>query len=192
MGHRLRMQFQAAAVQQTIICLASSWATVVSALRPLRPVPSPPISLFPIRPTSSTTVAARPARSSPIRGTTQSYTTAPAISSGVASTRLLWCGSQTPTGTAAAEHVGRYVQTIRENIGLDSSGREPLPQPNLWAACLEYRDTTGQPSSMAAASLTCTKWIGLAMVLTTAISVRSSHWWSDSTTPPARRSRSAR
>ncbi len=74
--------------------------------------------------------------------------------------RLLWCGSQTPTGTAAAEHVGRYVQTIRENIGLDLSGK-PLPQPNLWAACLEYRDTTGQPSSMAAASLTCEMdWFG--------------------------------
>ena len=63
--------------------------------------------------------------------------------------RLLWCGSQTPSGAAAAEHVGRYVQTIRQNLSLDSSGK-PLPQPNLWAACLEYRDTTGQPSSMAA------------------------------------------
>ena len=74
--------------------------------------------------------------------------------------RLLWCGSQTPSGTGAAEHVGRYVQTIRQNVGLDSSGR-PLPQPNLWAACLEYRDITGQPSSMAASSITVEMdWFG--------------------------------
>jgi hypothetical protein len=74
--------------------------------------------------------------------------------------RLLWCGSQTPSGTAAAEHVGRYVQTIRQNYSLDSSGK-PLPQPNLWAVCLEYRDTTGQPSSMAASSLTTEMdWFG--------------------------------
>ena len=66
--------------------------------------------------------------------------------------RLLWCGSQTPSGAPAAEHVGRYVQTIRQNVGLNSSGKA-LPQPNLWAACLEYRDTTGQPSSMAASSI---------------------------------------
>jgi len=64
--------------------------------------------------------------------------------------RLLWCGTQTPTATSRAEHVGRYVQTIRQNIGTDSAG-QPLPQPNLWAACLEYRDTTGQPSSRLAA-----------------------------------------
>jgi hypothetical protein len=74
--------------------------------------------------------------------------------------RLLWCGSQTPSGTSAAEHVGRYVQTIRQNVGLDSTGK-PLPQPNLWAACLEYRDITGQPSSMAASSLTVEMdWFG--------------------------------
>jgi hypothetical protein len=74
--------------------------------------------------------------------------------------RLLWCGSQTPSGSGAAEHVGRYVQTIRQNVGLDSSGR-PLPQPNLWAACLEYRDITAQPSSMAASSITVEMdWFG--------------------------------
>ena len=67
--------------------------------------------------------------------------------------RLLWCGTQTPNGFGAAEHVGRYVQTIRQSITNGSNGR-PLPQPNLWAACLEYRDTTGQPSSSAASSIT--------------------------------------
>ena len=37
----------------------------------------------------------------------------------------------------------------------------PLPQPNLWAACLEYRDTTGLPSSMAASSITVEMdWFG--------------------------------
>ncbi|HEY7580260.1 MAG TPA: hypothetical protein VH855_21945 [Acetobacteraceae bacterium] len=74
--------------------------------------------------------------------------------------RLLWCGTQTPTGFATAEHVGRYVQTIRQAISTDSNGR-PLPQPNLWAACLEYRDTTGQPSSFAASSITLEMdWFG--------------------------------
>ena len=74
--------------------------------------------------------------------------------------RLLWCGTQTPSGAPPAEHVGRYVQTIRQNVGLDWTGR-PLPQPNLWAACLEYRDTTEQPSSMAGASLTAEMdWFG--------------------------------
>ena len=59
-----------------------------------------------------------------------------------------------------AEHVARYVQTIRQNIGTDASGK-PLPQPNLWCACFEYRDTTGQPSSWAAASLTIEMdWFG--------------------------------
>jgi hypothetical protein len=74
--------------------------------------------------------------------------------------RLLWCGSQTPTASSTAEHVARYVQTIRQNIGTDASGK-PLPQPNLWCACFEYRDTTGQPSSWAAASLTIEMdWFG--------------------------------
>ena len=74
--------------------------------------------------------------------------------------RLLWCGTQTPSGAPAAEHVGRYVQTIRQNVGLDSSGKA-LPQPNLWAACLEYRDITGQASSMAASSITVEMdWFG--------------------------------
>lgn len=74
--------------------------------------------------------------------------------------RLLWCGSQTPTAASPAEHVGRYVQTIRQNIGTDATGK-PLPQPQLWTACLEYRDTTGKPSSWAAASLTIEMdWIG--------------------------------
>ena len=74
--------------------------------------------------------------------------------------RLLWCGTRTPSGAATAEHVGRYVQTIRQSFSLDSTGK-PLPQPNLWAACLEYRDTTGQPSSVAAASITIEMdWFG--------------------------------
>jgi hypothetical protein len=74
--------------------------------------------------------------------------------------RLLWCGSQVPSGSTTAEHVGRYVQTIRQNYTLDSSSK-PLPQPNLWATCLEYRDTTGQPSSMVASSITAEMdWFG--------------------------------
>ncbi|MDR3536534.1 MAG: hypothetical protein P4L71_08540 [Acetobacteraceae bacterium] len=74
--------------------------------------------------------------------------------------RLVWAGIQTPNSTAAAQHVGRYVQTIRQSIGTNSSGA-PLPQPQLWAACLEYRDATGKPSSWANASLTIEMdWIG--------------------------------
>lgn len=74
--------------------------------------------------------------------------------------RLLWCGTQTPAGSGPTEHVGRYVQTIRQTVGTDSSGK-PLPQPQLWAACLEYRDVTGQPSSWAASSQTIEiDWIG--------------------------------
>jgi hypothetical protein len=74
--------------------------------------------------------------------------------------RLVWAGTQTPNGTAAAQHVARYFQTIRQSIGTNSSGA-PLPQPQLWSACLEYRDATGKPSSWANASLTVEMdWIG--------------------------------
>ena len=53
----------------------------------------------------------------------------------------------------AAQHVGRYIQTVRQAATTGSNGSF-LPQPQLWAACLEYRDTTGQPSSATNASLT--------------------------------------
>lgn len=66
--------------------------------------------------------------------------------------RLVWAGTQTPTASAPAQHVGRYVQTIRGAIGTNSAG-VALPQPQLWAACLEMRDATGQPSSRSNASL---------------------------------------
>jgi hypothetical protein len=67
--------------------------------------------------------------------------------------RLIWAGTQTPSGSAPAQHVGRYVQTIRQAATTGSNGSF-LPQPQLWAACLEYRDATGQPSSATNASLT--------------------------------------
>lgn len=67
--------------------------------------------------------------------------------------RLVWAGIQTPTLTTSAQHVGRYVQTIRQTIATDSNG-QPLPQPQLWSACLEYRDATGHPSSWANAAIT--------------------------------------
>ena len=66
--------------------------------------------------------------------------------------RLIWAGVQTPTAVTPAQHVGRYVQTIRQTIGTNSSG-VALPQPQLWAACLEMHDATGQPSSWSNASL---------------------------------------
>jgi hypothetical protein len=66
--------------------------------------------------------------------------------------RLLWSGVQTPTASTPAQHVARYVQTLRQAATTGANG-QALPQPQLWAACLEYRDTTGKPSSAAAASI---------------------------------------
>jgi hypothetical protein len=75
--------------------------------------------------------------------------------------RLVWAGQQTPSGAPAAQHVGRYVQTVRQSAATDPATGLPLPQPQLWAACLEYRDKTGQPSSATAAALTVEMdWFG--------------------------------
>jgi len=74
--------------------------------------------------------------------------------------RLLWCGTQTGSASSPAQHVGRYVQTLRQSVGMNSSGTA-LPQPQLWASCLEYRDTTAQPSSITNAGITCEMdWFG--------------------------------
>jgi hypothetical protein len=75
--------------------------------------------------------------------------------------RLIWAGIQTPSATTPAQHVGRYIQVIRQSATAGSSG-QVLPQPQLWAACLEYRDATGLPSSgTKAASLTVEMdWFG--------------------------------
>jgi hypothetical protein len=74
--------------------------------------------------------------------------------------RLIWAGTQTPSGTTPAQHVGRYVQTIRQVTTTDANGK-PLPQPQLWAACLEFRDASGKPSSVTDASLTVEMdWFG--------------------------------
>lgn len=66
--------------------------------------------------------------------------------------RLMWAGTQTPNGAAAAQHVGRYIQTLRLAATTGSNG-QLLPQPMLWGACIEYRDTTGRPSSATNAAL---------------------------------------
>jgi hypothetical protein len=74
--------------------------------------------------------------------------------------RMLWCGVQTGSASAPAQHVGRYIQTIRQAVGTGSSGAA-LPQPQLWAACFEYRDTTGKQSSVTNASITAEMdWFG--------------------------------
>lgn len=74
--------------------------------------------------------------------------------------RLVWAGTQTPTGTAVAQHVGRYIQTLRQAATTDSRGSF-LPQPQLWGACIEYRDTTGRASSATNAALTVEMdWFG--------------------------------
>jgi hypothetical protein len=67
---------------------------------------------------------------------------------------------QTPTASTPAQHVGRYIQTLRQSTTTGSNGQY-LPQPQLWAACLEYRDTTGKPSSAVNASITAEMdWVG--------------------------------
>nr|WP_294527282.1 hypothetical protein [uncultured Rhodopila sp.] len=74
--------------------------------------------------------------------------------------RLIWNGTQTPNASTPAQHVARYVQTLRQSATTNSSGGY-LPQPQLWAACLEYRDTTGLPSSATNSSLTIEMdWFG--------------------------------
>lgn len=74
--------------------------------------------------------------------------------------RLIWAGTQTPVPASPAQHVGRYVQTIRQSASADANG-QPLPQPELWAACLEYRDATGKSSNWAGDSLVVEMdWIG--------------------------------
>ena len=67
--------------------------------------------------------------------------------------RLIWAGTQTPNAAAATQHVGRYIQTIRQSATVGTNGSF-LPQPQLWAACIEYRDATGKPSSATNAALT--------------------------------------
>jgi hypothetical protein len=74
--------------------------------------------------------------------------------------RLLWVGTQTPNAAAPTQHVGRYIQTIRQSATTGSNGSF-LPQPQLWGVCIEYRDTTGQPSSAVNSSLTIEMdWFG--------------------------------
>jgi hypothetical protein len=74
--------------------------------------------------------------------------------------RLIWAGTQTPNAATAAQHVGRYVQTLRQAATVGSNGTY-LPQPQLWGVCIEYRDTTGKPSSATNASLTAEMdWFG--------------------------------
>ena len=74
--------------------------------------------------------------------------------------RLIWAGTQTTNASSPVQHVGRYIQTLRQSATLASNG-SPLPQPQLWGACIEYRDLTGQPSSTANSSLTMEMdWFG--------------------------------
>lgn len=74
--------------------------------------------------------------------------------------RLVWAGTSTPNSSAPAQHVGRYVQTVRQ-VAANASTGKAYAQPELWAACLEYRDATGQPSSVTGASLTVEMdWVG--------------------------------
>ncbi len=74
--------------------------------------------------------------------------------------RLVWCGIQTGSTSAPAHHIARYVQTIRQSVGTNSSGTA-LPQPQLWGACIQYCDTTAQLSSATNAGVTVEMdWFG--------------------------------
>ena len=74
--------------------------------------------------------------------------------------RLIWAGTQTPSAATPAQHVGRYIQTVRQATTIGSNGSY-LPQPQLRGACIEYKDATGQPSSTTNASLTIEMdWFG--------------------------------
>jgi hypothetical protein len=73
---------------------------------------------------------------------------------------LVWNGTQTPTAATPAQHVSRYIQTLRQSATAGSNGQF-LPQPQLWGSCIEYTDITGQPSSVTNASLTIEMdWFG--------------------------------
>jgi len=74
--------------------------------------------------------------------------------------RLVWNGTESPSAGSPSRHIGRYVQTIRQAVGTDTGGN-PLPQPLMWSAFVEYRDTTGKPSSWTNASAAMEiDWIG--------------------------------
>jgi hypothetical protein len=74
--------------------------------------------------------------------------------------RLVWAGKSTPSATAPAQHVARYIQSVRQTVHTATDGTSPA-QPELWAACIEFRDVTGRPSSVTGASLTVEMdWVG--------------------------------
>jgi len=74
--------------------------------------------------------------------------------------KLVWDGTQTPSAGSPSRHVGRYVQTIRQYVGTDNNGN-PLPQPLMWSNYVEFRDTTGAPSSWTNSSISAEfDWIG--------------------------------
>ncbi len=99
--------------------------------------------------------------------------------------RLIWAGTQTPTAASPAQHVGRYIQTLRANVTNGANGL-PLPQPQLWAACLEYRDESGQPSSVTNAGLAIElDWFGNGLDDANSRTVQSLVIGQHSTTGPA-------
>jgi len=74
--------------------------------------------------------------------------------------RLVWSGTQTPSASSPSKHVGRYTQTIRQTVGTNNAGI-PLPQPLMWSSYVEFRDTTGKPSSWTNASVSSeVDWFG--------------------------------
>ena len=74
--------------------------------------------------------------------------------------QLVWNGIQTQSAANPSKHVGRYIRTVRQSAATDTAGT-PLPQPMMWSAYVEYRDTTGKPSSSVNGSVALeVDWIG--------------------------------
>ena len=161
MEPHFRMAYLEAMARQMAFCLESWWATAISVLSFHRRVPHRPILPSFTHHILSIIMAAQwEGGSSPMLTMTRSFMVVPITMSGAGLIGCCGAALRLPSAGSPAEHVGRYIQTIRQNIGTDLNGK-PLPQPQLWAACLEYRDTTGQPSSWAGASLTVEMdWIG--------------------------------
>lgn len=68
--------------------------------------------------------------------------------------RLLWSGVQTGSASDPSQHVARYIQVIRQSGTV-------VPQPQMWGAAIEYRDTTAELSSITNAGITCEMdWFG--------------------------------
>ena len=148
-GTPLRMQFRAAAVQPTITCRDSSSATAAQLRGLAERFAANRFRGFPF------VLHRQPHRRANRRRGHRKY---PQRHDHIRQPHQLCLGRRRQTAVvrladperrpAPPNTSGATSRRSGRIIPSDSSGK-PLPQPHLWAACLEYRDITGQPSSMA-------------------------------------------